>query len=152
MNPSAVVCKTITLAGQAIVLTAKSVHQYICEWHLHSFAKALFLGAPRKAVKVIAESMGLAEKVDADEIINSIDQSVVQSIPPLKVFTSESDVALTDIVINNISGSKKFGIGLQITNNNHLGPVTIDGVAFLITLTPEAKQDSQSSTHDKNNV
>jgi hypothetical protein len=152
MNPSAVVCKTITLAGQAIVLTAKNVHQYICEWHLHSFAKALFLGAPRKAIKVIAESMGLAEKVDADEIINSIDQSMVQAIPPLKVFTSESEVALTDIVINNISGSQKFGIGLQITDNNHLGPVTIDGVALLITLTPTPKKTPSQSEHDKNNV
>jgi hypothetical protein len=77
---------------------------------------------------------------------------MVQAIPPLKVFTSECDVALTDIVINNISGSQKFGIGLQITDNNHLGPVTIDGVALLITLTPTPKKTPSQSEHDKNNV
>lgn len=152
MSPVSVYCQTISFGNRVIELTAKTIYKMICEWHLDSFAKAIFLGAPREAIKIITAKMNLGEKVNADQIIKSIDQSMVQSIPPLKVFTSESDVALTDIVINNISGIQKFGIGLQIQDNNHIGPVTIDGVAFLITLTPTPKKTPSQSEHDKNNV
>jgi hypothetical protein len=152
MTPASIYCQTIHFGDRIIKLTAQTIHKVICEWHLHSFTNAFFLSAPRKAITVIAEKLGLAENVDADEIINSIDQSMVQAIQPLKVFTSECDVALTDIVINNMTGSQKFGIGLLIDDNNHLGPVTIDGVALLITLTPTPKKTPSQSDHDKNNV
>ena len=140
MTPTSFVCGSIELGGEIITLTARNVRKYICEWHLDSFVKAIFLGKPLEAIKTIAEKMGLVGKIiDAEQIIKSIDQAVLKAIPPLKVFTTQCDVAVTDIVVNNISGSQRFGIGLLIHDNNRIGPVTIDGVAFLITLTPQHK-------------
>ena len=138
-------CPKIRFGSNAVIRTANTVFKFICEWHLDSFVNAIFLGAPRKAIHTIAEKIGLARKaVDAHEIIDSIDPAMLKAIPPLKVFTGDCNVAVTDIVINNISGSRRFGIGLQIQDNNHIGPVTIDGVAFLVNLTPKAGQDTRA--------
>lgn len=143
MSPAAFVCQSIELGGKVISLTARTVQQYICEWHLVSFVNAIFLGAPRKAIQAISEKLGKAgESVDAEQIINSIDRTMVQAIPPLKVFTSQCNVAVTDLVFNHVSGSRRFGIGLQIHDNNRLGPVTIDGVAILVKLTPQQKENT----------
>lgn len=144
MSPADFTCRSIELGGKLITLTAKTVHKYICEWHLDTFVNAIFLGTPRMAIKAIVAKMDNAgEIIDIDQIIDGIDQPMVKAVPPLKVFTTECNVAITDFVTNNISGSQKFGIGLQIHDNNHIGPVIIDGVAFLVTLRPEANIESQ---------
>jgi hypothetical protein len=141
MNPATIVCRSIELGDHAITLSAKNLHKYICEWHLDSFVKAIFLGTPIKAIKTIARKMGLVESdVNAESIIKNIDQTMVKAVPPLEIFTTDCNVAITDCVINNVSGSQQFGIGLQIQENNRIGPVTIDGVALQVTLTPQTRK------------
>jgi hypothetical protein len=143
MSPTKIICHSITIGGKVITLTARTVQRYICEWHLVSFINAIFLGTPREAIKKIAAKMDNAgESIDADRIIDSIDQPMLQAMPPLQVFTSQSQVAITDFVVNNVSGSRRFGIGLPITENNRIGPVAIDGVAFQVTLTPQHKKET----------
>ena len=143
MSPTNIICRSIDFGGKAINLTARTVQRYVCEWHLVAFIDAIFLGTPREAIKKIAAKMAnVGESIDADQIIESIDQPMLQTVPALKVFTTQRRVALTDFVENNVSGSRRFGIGLQISENNHIGPVTIDGVALQVTLTPQDKKET----------
>jgi hypothetical protein len=130
-------CPTYDFNGKSITLTSRTIQKYICEWHLDSFAKAIFWWAPKKAIAIIAKKMGLAaEAKDPDKIIEAITPPILHIVPPLEVFKTECKVTITDCVINHVTNQKQFGIGLQIEKNNDIGPVKIDGIAFLVKATP----------------
>jgi hypothetical protein len=138
MTGNEIVCRILTISGNQITLIARSTAKLFCYYRLKSWAKAVFLGKPDVAITAIASELGDAgASIDAATALNAINTEVEKIIPQLTVLKNSTDVALTEITevhtINRIS----LSIGVDITNNNELGPVKIDGIGFRIQATEE---------------
>ncbi len=148
-------CRTITIGTIEIPLKLSAIYKKICEWHLDKFEKKYLLGAPKEAIKIISQKLGVASKgVEPEKMIGAVNESVLKTVPPLKIFTTNYNVAITDFVINNETKQKKFGIGWSISKEmeinsikiaNKIGPIQIDGVALLVEVTPKDNADEQNN-------
>lgn len=123
----------LTFNDTQIALTAADVKKPKFIYRADSFYTAASLGKLDKAISSIAGKMGeVIGSGTANEISTEINK--LTEIPVLgQVLTSE--LVVTDFVINTPEKVYEFGLGLRLTENNKLGPVTLDGISILVKVT-----------------
>lgn len=136
MAVSEIICQTLNILGNQITLIARSAAKLFCFYQLKSWAQAVFLGKPEEAITAIADELGDAgASIDAATALNAISKEVEKIIPQLTVLKNSSNVALTEITEAHPIDQISLSIGIDITNNNELGPMKIDGIGFRIQAT-----------------
>lgn len=120
----------LTFNDTQIALTADDVKNPKFIYHAESFYTAASLGQLDNAITSISTKMGsVIGPETASDITNQINS--LTDIPVLgQILTSE--LVVTDFVINVPDKVYEFGLGLRLTENNSLGPVTLDGVSILV--------------------
>lgn len=129
----------LSFNGELITLTAKDLTTPRFSYKAESFYDAVSLGKIADAITGILKKFdstvgGVIKVADVTEKIDSL-----KNIPVLgQILTSE--LVIMEFTIQPPStkdatdGKYAFGIGLKLTENNTLGPVTLDGVSFSIEL------------------
>lgn len=120
----------LTFNDTQIALTAADVKNPRFVYHAESFYTAASLGQLDNAITSISGKM---QGVIGADTANDIKQQVsnLSDIPVLnQILTSE--LVVTDFVINTPDKVYEFGLGLRLTENNKLGPVTLDGISILV--------------------
>jgi hypothetical protein len=120
----------LTFNDTQIALTAADVKNPKFIYHAESFYTAASLGQLDNAITSISGKMQAVIGADtADEITQQI--SNLSELPVLgQILTSE--LVVTDFVINTPDKVYEIGLGLRLTENNTLGPVTLDGISILV--------------------
>jgi hypothetical protein len=123
----------LTFNENQIALTAKDLQNPRFEYHAESFYTAASLGDLDTAVKKIAEKM---KEVIGEDTVDAIKKAIdsLKDIPVLGQIVS-GKLVITDFVINKPDMVYEFGLGLRLTENNKLGPVSLDGISILVTAT-----------------
>ncbi len=128
----------LTFGDSQIMLTAANLKIPRFSYVSESFYTAVSLGQINTALTSIlnkfSDSTGISVETVTDQI-NSL-----SNLPVLKqILTAE--LVITEFVIQPPSsaaatdGKYSFGMGLKLTQDNKLGPITLDGVSFNIALT-----------------
>lgn len=127
----------LTFNDTQIALTAADVKKPVFVYRAESFYTAASLGQLDTALTSISTKMSSVIGPDtAQEITDQING--LTNIPVLKqVLTSE--LVVTDFVIDTQEDVYEFGLGLRLTRDNSLGPVTLDGVSILVKFKPEGE-------------
>jgi hypothetical protein len=123
----------LTFNDTQIALTAKNISKPVFEYHADSFYTAASLGQIGTAIASIATKMG---DVLGDTAVKDIEDEInkAKDIPVLGQII-ESELVITDFVINTPDKVYEFGLGLRLTEDNKLGPITLDGISILVKMT-----------------
>jgi hypothetical protein len=123
----------LTFNDTQIALTADDIKHPKFIYHADSFYTAASLGHIDTAIASIATKMGdVLGATAADDIKSEIKKA--KDIPVLGQII-ESELVITDFVINTPDKVYEFGLGLRLTEDNKLGPVTLDGISILVKMT-----------------
>jgi hypothetical protein len=123
----------LTFNDTQIALTAKNISKPVFEYHADSFYTAASLGHIDTAIASIATKMGdVLGATAADDIKSEIKKA--GDIPVLGQII-ESELVITDFVINTPDKVYEFGLGLRLPEDTKLGPVTLDGISILVKMT-----------------
>lgn len=128
----------LTFNGENIVLTAADLKKPNFSYVADSFYDAVNLGKIQDAINSILTKFDstVGGIVNPTEIENQLN-TLKANIPPLAALL-DSNLLITQFVIQppatGQTGKYAFGIGLQLTSNNTLGPVTLDGISFSVEL------------------
>lgn len=133
----------LSFNDELVTLTASDLANPRFSYEADSFYDAASLGKIDDAITSILTKFDstIGKKIiNVDDIKDEINS--LTNIPVLgQILTSE--LVITEFVIQPAdegatNGKYAFGIGLRLTKDNKLGPVTLDGVTFSIGLTQTA--------------
>ncbi|MCH2223804.1 MAG: hypothetical protein MK066_03465 [Crocinitomicaceae bacterium] len=132
----------LSFNGDLVTLTAADLTTPRFSYKADSFYDAASLGKIDDAITSILTKFDntIGGIINVADIKDEIDK--LTNIPVLgQILTSE--LVITEFTIQpadegKTNGNYAFGIGLKLTQDNTLGPVTLDGVAFSIGLTQTA--------------
>jgi hypothetical protein len=132
----------LSFSGDLVTLTAPNLTVPRFSYKADSFYDAASLGQIDEAIVSILTKFDdtIGGIINVDDIKAEINK--LTNIPVLgEILTSE--LVITEFTIQpadegKTNGNYAFGFGLRLTQNNTLGPVTLDGVAFSIGLSQTA--------------
>lgn len=130
----------LTFNDELVTLTADDLSNPRFSYKADSFYTAASLGQIDAAVTNILGKFNETTGVNVDDIKSKIEG--LTNIPVLgQILTSE--LVITEFTIqpsdkkgsvDQKNGRYAFGFGLRLTQNNTLGPITLDGVSFSVAL------------------
>lgn len=127
----------LTFGDTQIMLTAANLKIPRFSYVSESFYTAVSLGQIQNALTVILKKFSDATGITVESVKKQIND--LTNIPVLsQILTAE--LVITEFVIQPpstaeaIDGKYSFGMGLKLTTDNKLGPISLDGVSFNIAL------------------
>lgn len=139
----------LTFNDELITLTAEDLSNPRFSYKAASFYDAASLGKIDEAIGAILTKFDntVSGVVNVEDIKKKIGD--LKSIPVLgQIVTSE--LVITEFTVqpsdkddkgvDKQNGKYAFGFGLRLTQDNKLGPVTLDGVAFSVELNQTAAE------------
>ncbi|MEN5434439.1 hypothetical protein ABE545_12405 [Sphingobacterium faecium] len=128
----------LTFGESQIMLTTADITIPKFAYVSESFYTAVSLGQLNVALNTILTKFSDVSGVDVTSVTDKIKS--LSNLPILKqILTAE--LVITEFVVQppTTAAAKddlySFGMGLRLTQDNKLGPITLDGVAFNIKLT-----------------
>lgn len=127
----------LTFGDSQIMLTTEDFTIPKFAYVSESFYTAVSLGQLKDALTTILNKFSKITDFNVGNV-----QSKIKSLTNIPVLQQilEADLVITEFVVKPPSSSEakddeySFGMGLRLTKNNKLGPISLDGVAFNIKL------------------
>ncbi len=125
----------LTFNGEQIALSAKDLTNPQFVYHAESFYTAPSFGSLEDLIGAVVEKLGdIGTNINVADITSEIKK--LSSIPVLGALL-QGQIVITDFVIDKPNNTYEFGFGMRFTDSSaahSIGPVSLDGVAFLVKL------------------
>jgi hypothetical protein len=128
----------LTFGESQIMLTTADITIPKFSYVSESFYTAVSLGQIKDALNTILAKFSDISGVDVTSVTEKIKS--LSNLPVLGQILN-SDLVITEFIVQPPSTATakddlySFGMGLRLTKDNKLGPITLDGIAFNIKLT-----------------